>query len=138
MFGFLFRRRGKSVVASESLSPGSSSWHLDEEEARADEVGVYVGDILSELTIDARARRIVWFDGRALSIDQLIERLHARHTQYSPEELSEAVVEWLLMNGSPEDKDGHGLTQEEMDEFEDLVGAWIDDYEEQGSVSPEA
>ncbi len=54
MFGFLFRRRDKPVVASEPLSLGSSSWHLDEEEARADEIGVYIGDILSELTIDAK------------------------------------------------------------------------------------
>ena len=55
---------------------------------------------LENADVDARQRKIVWDDGRRLSIEQSAERIHAERPDVPRELIETHVVGWLERSGS--------------------------------------
>jgi len=86
---------------------------------------------------DLRARRsslpdlragLRWTDGKRLSIEAAAERLHAEHPDI-PRDLIETHVLGWLENCAPE-----SYTDEQMEEFDQLMESWLEDCERKRSA----
>ena len=82
-----------------------------------------VFDALEHAGVDARQRKIVWADGKRLSIEQSAERIHAEHPDV-PRDLIETHVLGWLESCAPE-----SYSERQLEELDRLIEPWLDDYE---------
>ena len=78
---------------------------------------------LDHAGVDARQRKIVWADGKRLSIERSAERIHAEHPSV-PRYLIETHVLGWLENCAPE-----SYSERQLEELDRLIGPWLDDHE---------
>jgi len=93
--------------------------------------GLY--DLAMELTLqsveqverlDPIKRKLIWDDGKALSIDESVQRISASHSELPAELIRVHLIGWLEMDDLPGADD---LTEEEMEELDKRVSAWADE-----------
>ena len=72
--------------------------------------------------LDPINRKLIWDDGKGLSIDESVERIRASHSELPAELIRVHLIGWLEMDDLPGD-----LTEEEMEEMDKLVSAWADE-----------
>ena len=77
---------------------------------------------LEHVDVDARQRKIVWADGKRLSIEQSPERIHAGHPGVPCDLIETHVLGWLE-NCAPE-----SYSERQLEELDRLIGPWLDDY----------
>jgi hypothetical protein len=82
-----------------------------------------VFDALEHAGVDARQRKIVWADGKRLSIEQSAERIYAEHPGV-PRDLIETHVLGWLENCAPE-----SYSERQLEELDRLIEPWLDDCE---------
>ena len=78
---------------------------------------------LQHAGVDARQRKIVWADGKRLSIEQSAERIHAGHPGVARDLIETRVLGWLE-SCAPE-----SCTERQLEELDRLIEPWLDDYE---------
>src|ERR1700694_5239841 len=82
-----------------------------------------VFDALEHAGVDARQRKIVWTDGKRLSIEQSAERIHAGHPDVACDVIETHVLGWLE-SCTPE-----AYSERQLEELDRLIEPWLDDYE---------
>ncbi len=82
-----------------------------------------VFDELRHAGVDARQRKIVWADGKRLSIEQSAERIRAGHPNVARELIETHVLGWLE-SCAPE-----AYSERQLEELDRLIEPWLDDYE---------
>ena len=90
----------------------------------ADEVREFTWQLLEKVDVDARDRRLIWDDGRRLTIDESVRRLHEHCRDYPVDLIEDYLIVWIEGEFIPEN-----YSQEQMDELDRLTGEWIEDYE---------
>jgi hypothetical protein len=78
---------------------------------------------LEKADVDARRRKIVWEDGKRLSIPESAERIHTEYPDLPREAIETHVVGWLE-NFAPQ-----SYSERQLDELDRLTERWLDDYE---------
>ena len=78
---------------------------------------------LADAGVDARQRKIVWADGKRLSIEQSAERIHAEHPGVACELIETHVLGWLE-SCAPE-----SYSERQLEELDRLIEPWLDDHE---------
>lgn len=81
-------------------------------------------DALEQASVDAREQKIVWHDGRHLSIEEAARKIHSE-SGVPADIVQFHVVCWLEMHYEPE-----GLDKDQMEEFEKRIELWIAPYED--------
>jgi hypothetical protein len=94
-------------------------WTDSPEAQQSIEASDLVFDALGNAGVDARRRKIVWTDGKQLSIEQSAERIQAEHPDM-PRDLIEIHVVGWLENCAPE---------RQLEELDRLIEPWLDEYE---------
>ena len=72
--------------------------------------------------LDPINRKLIWDDGKPLSVDESVERIAASYPEIPVELIHSRLVGWLEMGELPGD-----LPTDPMDEMEQLVAAWADE-----------
>jgi len=72
--------------------------------------------------LDPINRKLLWDDGKALSIDESVQRIGTTHPDLPEELIRVHLIGWLEMDDLPGD-----LTEDEMQEMDELVSAWADE-----------
>jgi hypothetical protein len=114
--------RTKHPVENGSFPDDSVDWMDTPEGQQSIEALDLVFGALDHVDVDASQRKIVWTDGKRLSIEEAAERLHAERD--IPRDLIETQVFGWLENCAPE-----SYTAEQMEEFDQLMEPWLADYE---------
>ena len=120
--------RTEHPVENGSFPDDSVDWMDTPEGQQSIEALDLVFGALDHVDVDARQRKIVRTDGKRLSIEEAAERLHAEHPDM-PRDLIETHVFGWLENCAPE-----SYTDEQMEEFDQLMEPWLEDYERNRSV----
>ena len=102
---------------------GFDEWLGEPPDPRTIEALDLVFDELDHADVDPRERKIVWTDGKRLSIEESAERLHADHPDIPRDLIEEHVFGWLE-NCAPE-----SYSEQQMEEFDRLMQPWLEDYE---------
>ncbi len=92
----------------------------------ADEVREVTWQLLEKVDVDATDRRLIWADGRRLTIDESVRRLQEHCPDYPVDLIEDCLIVWIEGEFIPEND-----SQEQMDELDRLTGEWIEDYEGQ-------
>ena len=78
---------------------------------------------LDRASVDPRQRKIVWADGKRLSIRQSAARIHAGHPGVARDLIETHVVGWLE-SCAPE-----SCSDRQLEELDRLIEPWLEDYE---------
>jgi hypothetical protein len=79
--------------------------------------------VLDEVEVDAKARQLIWADGKRLSIDESVQRIHADYAQFPAEQIEGHLVSWLEMGYASEN-----YSEQQLDELDRLTERWIKDH----------
>src|SRR5271167_4332723 len=117
------KRRAKPAFEDNPVIDGFLEWMDAPEGQQSIEALDLVFDALAHAGVDARQRKIVWADGKRLSIEQSVARIHAGHPGV-PRRLIETHVLGWLENYAPE-----SYSERQLEELDRLIGPWLRDYE---------
>ena len=123
------KRRAKHPFEDNPFIDGFLEWMDAPEGQRSIEALDLVFDALEHAGVDARQRKIVWADGKRLSIEQSAERIHAERPGL-PRYLIETHVLGWLENCAPE-----SYSERQLEELDRLIEPWLDDYERTSRVA---
>jgi hypothetical protein len=106
-------------------------WMDSSEGQQSIEAHDLVFDALQNAGVDAKRRLIVWDDGKRLSIEQSVERIHAGHPDTPLDQIEIHVVGWLE-SCAPE-----SCSECQLEELDRLIEPWLDDYERTSRAAKE-
>ncbi len=117
------KRRAKHPFEDNPVIDGIVEWMDTPEGQQSIEASDLVFAALAHASVDARQRKIVWADGKRLSIRQSAARIHAGHPDI-PRELIEIHVVGWLESCVPE-----AYSERQLEELDRLIEPWLDAYE---------
>lgn len=82
--------------------------------------------LLQQADVDAKRRKIIWPDGKRLSIAGSVQRIHAACPDFPPELIEEHLIGWLDLEFAPPN-----YSRQQLDELDSLTEKWIEDHERQ-------
>lgn len=89
----------------------------------SDEIREVTWPLLENVDVDAVNRKLIWTDGKRLSIAESVQRIHRDHPEFPVEMIESCLVSWLEGDFVPE-----SYSQEQLDELDRLTESWIDDH----------
>ena len=87
----------------------------------SDEVREATWQRLEKADVDAAHQKLIWDDGKRLSIDESVKRIQNDYPDLPLELIETHLIAWLEMEFSPE-----SYSQEQLDELDQLVEEWVD------------
>jgi hypothetical protein len=117
------KRRAKHPFEDNPIIDGFVAWMDAPEGQQSIEALDLVFDALRHAGVDAGQRKIVWADGKRLSIEQSAERIHAEHPDVSRDLIETHVVGWL------ESCAPATYSKSQIEELDQIIEPWLDDYE---------
>ena len=118
------KRQAKHPFENNPLLEDLGHWMESPEGGLSSEVLDVVWMVLGKADVDANKRKIIWQDGKRLSITQSVKRIHADFPDLPLDLIDDHLVGWLEMEFAPPT-----YSQEQLDELDRLTEAWIDDHE---------
>ena len=82
-----------------------------------------VFEALEGAGLNVKERKIIWLDGKALTIHQTAKRIQ-HQTEIDLKAIKSHIVGWLEMEYEPK-----GLDETQMEIFEEKIQNWIDDFQ---------
>ena len=117
------KRRAKPAFEDNPVIDDFLEWMGAPEGQQSIEALDLVFDALAHAGVDARQRKIVWADGKRLSIEQSAERIHAGHPGVARDLIETHVLGW------PESCAPESCSERQLEELDRLIEPWLDDYE---------
>ena len=117
------RWRAKSPFEDNPVIDGFLEWMDAPEGQQSIEALDLMFDALEHAGVDARQRKIVWTDGKRLSIEQSAERIHAGHPDVACDVIETHALGWLE-SCTPE-----AYSERQLEELDRLIEPWLDHYE---------
>ena len=115
--------RGWSIFENNPFIEGFAEWMDSSEGELFDEVRELTWQSLKNVEVDASDRTFIWDDGKRLSIDQSVQRIHADYPQLPLDLIETQLIGWLEMEFAPK-----SYSREQLDELDRLTEEWIDEY----------
>ena len=117
------KKRKESLFENNAFIEGLMEHMSSPRGQLSDEVREVTWQILEEVNVDAADRKLIWDDGKRLSIDESVQRIHREYPAYPVDLIEARLVSWLEMEFTPE-----VWTQDQMDELDRLTEEWVDDH----------
>ncbi len=85
--------------------------------------------LLEKVDVDAKNRKIIWEDGKGLSITESVQHIHADRLDFPLDLIETHLIGWLEMEFAPPT-----YSQKQLDELDRLTDKWIKDHERQANA----
>ncbi len=85
--------------------------------------------LLEKADVDAKNRKIIWEDGKGLSITESVQHIHADRLDFPLDLIETHLIGWLEMEFAPPT-----YSQKQLDELDRLTDKWIKDHERQANA----
>ena len=123
------KRRAKHPFEENVFIDGLLGWMDSPGGQHSIEALDLVFDALEHADVDAKRRKIVWDDGRRLSIEQSVERIHAAHPDVPQDQIESHVCGWL------ESCAPASYSERQLEALDRLTGPWLADYERKSAAT---
>lgn len=110
-------RKDKHPFEDNPFFEGFLGWKDSPKGQQSSDALDLVFDALGHVDVDTGLRKIVWTDGPRLSIEEIVDRIHAEHADMPRDVIETQVFRWLE-NCAPE-----SYSERQMEEFDPLTGA---------------
>ena len=117
------KRRAKHPFEDNPVIDGFLEWMDAPDGQQSIEARDLVFAALQHAGVDAKQRKIVWADGKRLSIKQSVARIHAGHPALARDLIETHVLGWL-QSCVPE-----ACSKRQLEELDRLIEPWLEDYE---------
>lgn len=117
------KQSGWSVLDSNPFIEGFLEWMDSPEGQLSDEVRELTWRSLQNVDVDASHRKLIWADGKRLSIDASVQRIHRDYPELPLDLIEDHLIGWLEMDFAPE-----SYSQAQLDELDRLTDAWIEEH----------
>ena len=117
------QRREPDIFDENPLTGDFLEWLVSPDGQAAGEVSGLVFATLENANVDAKGRKIIWPDGRRLSIEQSAERIHAEHPDRPRELIEISLCSWF------EHRVPESGSERQINELDRLFGPLIRDCE---------
>jgi len=124
------KRQDKHPFEDNSFVEGFLHWMDSPEGELSGEVSDAVWLLRENADVNAKNRKIIWEDGKRLSITESVQRIHAGYPDYPLELIEEHLIGWLEMEFAPPT-----CSQKQLDELDPLIEKWIDNHERQAEAA---
>jgi hypothetical protein len=114
------RNRAYSTITPSS---GFFAWMDSPEGERAQELLDALLDLMEDVQVDPKQRKIVWPDAGSLDLPQSIEHIQRECPDFSVEEIERHLWYWIESGYGPDN-----CSQEQLEELERLSPQWVADY----------
>jgi len=125
------KRQDKHPFEDNPFLDGFLEWMDSPEGGLSSEVSDAVWTSLEKADVDAKKRKIIWDDGKALSIIESVQRIHADCPDFPLDLIETHLIGWLEMEFAPPN-----YSQKQLDELDRLTEKWIEDHERQAEAAP--
>jgi hypothetical protein len=112
-----------SVWENNPSMKGLFEWMDSPRGLLSDEVREATWQRLEKVDVDATDRKLIWVDGRRLSIDESVQRIRGDYPDFSVELIETHVIAWLEMEFAPK-----SYSREQLDELDRLTEKWVNDH----------
>ncbi len=123
------RRHEQHPFEDNPFLDGFADWMDSPEGELSSEVSDAVWMSLEKADVDAKNRKIIWEDGKRLSITESVQRIHADRPDFPLELIETHLIGWLEMEFAPPT-----YSQKQLDELDRLTDKWIEDHERQANA----
>jgi len=124
------KQHDKHPFEDNPLLEGFSGWMDSAEGELSSEVLDAVWMLLEKVDVDAKNRKIIWEDGKRLSITESVQRIHAGCPDFPLDLIETHLIGWLEMEFAPP-----ASSQEQLDELDRLTENWIEDHERRAEAA---
>jgi len=114
---------GGGLFEDNPFTEGAVEWLDAPEIELSDEVRELAWLALKNVDVDAADRKLIWGEGKRLSIDESVQRIHQEYPEFPLDLIEYKVIAWLEMGFAPE-----SYSQEQLHELDRLTEQWIDDH----------
>lgn len=108
-----------------------SEWMESPRGQLSDEVREATWQKLEKVDVDATHQKLIWEDGKRLSIDESVKRIYDDYPDFPLELIETHLIAWLEMDFVPE-----SYSREQLDELDQLTEEWVDSHYEQRQDAP--
>ena len=97
----------------------------------SDEVREAAWQKLEKVDVDATHQKLIWEDGKRLSIDESVRRIYDDYPNFPLELIETHLIAWLEMEFAPE-----SYSREQLDELDRLTEKWVNAHYGQPQAAP--
>jgi hypothetical protein len=102
---------------------GFFEWMDSSEGERATEVLDTLLDLMADVHVDPKQRRLVWPDAGQLTLQQSIEHIQKQCPDFSVEEIEGHLLYWIESGYGPDN-----CSEQQLEELENLSLQWVADH----------
>ena len=106
-----------SIFANNPFLDGLFEWMDSPEGQQSIEVRDVLWNLLEDVQLDAKQRKLIWPDAERLDLEQSIERVLKKYPDFPRNEVEEFLLDWIDMG-----------YQAQLDELDSLSEQWVADH----------
>jgi len=126
------KKREESLFENNPFIEGLFEYMNSPRGQLSDEVREVTWQILGKVDVDATNRKLIWDDGKRLSIDESVQRIQCEYAEFPVDLIEARLIAWLEMEFAPE-----AWTQQQLDELDRLTEEWVNDHNSQRRAGSE-
>jgi len=119
-----------SIFADNPFIDGFLEWMGSPEGQQSIEADDVLWEVLENVRIDAKQRKLIWPDSERLDLDQSVRRIEKGHPNLPRHQIEEHLLYWIDADYAPED-----YSEAQLNELDRLTERWVADYLRQAKKS---
>ena len=119
-----------SIFANNPFLDGLFEWMDSPEGQQCIELRDVLWNLLEDVLLDAKQRKLIWPDAERLDLEQSIQRVQKKYPDFPRDEVEEFLLDWIDMGYDPEN-----YSQAQLDELDSLTKRWVADHLQKANAS---
>jgi hypothetical protein len=113
----------ESIFANNPFIEGLFGWMDSPEGERHLEIYDVLSNLMEDVRLDARERKVIWPDAEHLDIEQSVQRIQKLYREFPRDEIEEFMIDWIDMGYEPDN-----YSPAQFDELDRLTERWVADH----------
>jgi hypothetical protein len=115
--------RHKHPLEDNPFVEGLLEWMDSPEGLSSIEISDALWELMEDVQLEARQRKIIWPDGEGLSIDQSVERIHKLYPKFPSQQILSFLISWIEQYAPAT------YSEKQLEDLDRLTEEWLDQYE---------
>jgi len=111
-----------SIFADNPFLDGLFEWMDSPEGQQSISICDVLWDLLEDVQLDAKQRKLIWPDAEPLDLEQSIQRIQKEYSDFPRDEVEEFLLDWI------DSYDPENYSQAQLDELDSLTERWAADH----------
>ena len=118
-----------SIFADNPFLDGLFEWMDSPEGQKSIAIRDVLWDLLEQVQLDAKQRKLIWPDAERLDLEQSIRRVQKKCPDFPRDEVEEFLLNWL------DSYEPENYSQAQLDELDSLTERWVADHIQMAKAS---